>query len=103
MTDDENPQEEKSLFNPGKADWLREKGGKALDESQQALLLAMTQLETQMGRELSPEEAAALEALAGQLDGYDPNDITQAIQKVVSTPADPKRKLAWPELKRKKH
>ncbi len=95
-------QDPKPLFNPGKAEWLKKKGGRALDEGQQALILAMAQLETQMGHELNPEEAAAVEALTAQMGDFDPTAITQAVEKVVSTPADPDRKLTWPELKRKK-
>ena len=60
------------LFNPGKAQWLRDKG-KELDKDQQALLLAMANLEAKLGRELSEEEAEALEALAEHMNGFDPD------------------------------
>jgi len=90
------------LFNPGKARWVCEKGKDELTDLQQALILAMAQLETELGREMSDEERQALETLASQMDGFDPQDITKAMQKVVRSPADPKRKTSWPELKRHK-
>jgi len=89
------------LFNPGKAQWLQEKGTE-LDKDQQALLLAMAKLEAELGRELSEEEAAALEALSDQLEDSDSESITAAIHALVEKPADPKRKTSWPELKRYK-
>ena len=89
------------LFNPGKARWLREKGAE-LDKDQQALLLAMANLEAKLGRELSEEEATALEALAEHMEGFDPDGIVAAVQEMVEKPADPKRQTSWPELKRHK-
>lgn len=91
-----------SLFNPGKAQWLQECGADALDGDQQALLLALSQLEAEMGRTLSEDETGALQALAEQLEGFDAQDIVDAMQQLVTKPADPKRKTAWPELKRRK-
>jgi len=91
-----------SLFNPGKAQWLREKGDKKLSSEQQALILAMAQLETELGRQLSEEEQGALTALASQLKGFDANAITDAVRQMVTKPTDPERKTAWPELKRHK-
>lgn len=99
---DPSKQESESLFNPGKAQWLQEKGGKALDDDQQALLLAMAQLEAKLGRELSAEETAALESLSAHMEGFNAQQIADAVQKMINTPADPKRKTAWPELKRHK-
>ena len=99
---DPSKKESETLFNPGKARWLQEKGSKALDDDQQALLLAMAQLEAKLGRELSTEEATALESLSTHMEGFNPQQIADAIQQVVNTPADPKRKTAWPELKRHK-
>lgn len=90
------------LFNPGKARWLQEKGAQDLTDNQQALLLALAKLETELGRELSEEETAALEAIAQRLEGYDSEDITTAIRDMVNKPADPKRKTSWPELKKRR-
>ncbi|HNT76221.1 MAG TPA: hypothetical protein PKH77_14490 [Anaerolineae bacterium] len=99
---DPSKQESETLFNPGKAQWLQEKGSKALDNDQQALLLAMAQLEAKLGRDLTAEEATALESLSAHMDGFDPQQIADAVQQMINAPADPKRKTAWPELKRHK-
>ena len=94
--------DDKSVFNPGKAKWLQSKGTSALDEDQQALLIALTQLEAQTGRTLSDEELAAIEKLAKTMEGYDPESILAAVRKMVTQPTDPKRKTSWPELKERK-
>lgn len=91
--------DQESLFNPGKARWLREKGSRQLSEDQQALLLAMTQLEAEMGRDLSDDEATAVEVLITQMQGFDPEDILTAVRQMVNQPAKPDRKTSWPELK----
>lgn len=91
-----------TLFNPGKARWLREKGGDTLDEDQQALLLALAQLESELGRELSEEESAALESLSSHMEGFNPQQILDAVHQMVQKPADPSKKTSWPELKRRK-
>ncbi len=98
MNKEADPREE-SIFNPGKADWLTKEGGRALNREQQALLLAITQLEAESGRKLSAEETAAIEALATQLEGFDADEILAAVRKMVDAPADPERRTAWPELK----
>ena len=90
------------VFNPGKAQWLREEGTEELDDNQQALLLALAQLEAELGRELSEEETAALETLSSQMHGFSPQSIAEAVHKMVQQPADPARKTSWPELKRHK-
>jgi hypothetical protein len=89
---------DKSLFRPGKARSLQE-DKEELDSSQRALLLALTQVESEMGRELSPEEKAAVEAICGKMDDADCEDIVRAVRKMVETPADPDRVTSWPELR----
>lgn len=89
------------LFHPGKARWLQEKSAE-LDADQQALLLALAQLEAELGRELSEEETVALKVLAAQMDSFSSNKIIAAVREMVATPADPKRQTSWPELKRHK-
>lgn len=91
------------IFRPGKARWLQRKGAKALTAEQQALLLALVQLETDLGRTLSEDETAAVEALAGQLQGFDPQDIARAIRQMIETPADPQRQTSWAELRKRKN
>jgi hypothetical protein len=102
MTDQHDTSAVESVFNPGKADWVRDQADRELDEDQRALLLALTQLEAEIGRQLSEEELEALEALGDQLEAFDAAEIASAIQQVVSRPADPDRQLSWPELKKKR-
>ncbi len=90
------------VFNPGQARWLREHGGQDLDEDQQALLLALAQLEKELGRELSEEESEAIEAMTAQMEGFNPEQIAAAVHEMVERPADPSRRTSWPEIKRRK-
>ncbi|MBN2002152.1 MAG: hypothetical protein JXA21_02245 [Anaerolineae bacterium] len=101
-TTQEVQEDTEHVFNPGKARWLHDKGGKALDVDQQGLLLALAQLEAELGRELSEEESQALQALTSHMEGFNPEQITQAIREMVQKPADPNRRTSWPELKRHK-
>jgi hypothetical protein len=93
--------EQGSIFNPGQADWVQEKAAQGLTRDQQALLLALAQLETEMGRELSDDERAAIESLTGNLEGFDPQEIKAAIHQMVNNPADPHRQTSWSELKKR--
>ena len=90
-----------TIFNPGKARWLQGKGKEKLDEGQKALLLALTQLEADLGRELSDEEKQAVDSLADQLKDYDLEIIKTAVNQMVTKPADPDRQVEWPDIKRK--
>jgi len=92
--------EQDTVFNPGQADWVEKKAAKDLDKDQRALLLAMAQLEAVIGHELGPDERRAIESLAGQLDGFDVQEIQEAIAKMVHQPADPNRTTSWSELKK---
>lgn len=94
--------DDKSVFNPGKAKWLQSKGSSALDDDQQALLIALAQLEAQTGRKFTEAERAAIAEISQSMAGYDPDDILAAVRKMVNQPADPKRKTSWPELKKRK-
>ncbi len=91
-----------ALFTAGKARWLL-KHADQLTPDQQALLLAIANLEVQTGRDLSADERAALDSLAAKLDGYDAGEITAAMKHVVE--AKPTRKVVdWPkDLGRKLH
>lgn len=91
-----------ALFSAGKARWLLQHADQ-LTPDQQALLLAIANLEVQAGRELSAEERAALDALATRLDGYDADEISAAMKHVVE--ARPTRKVVdWPkDLGRRLH
>ena len=92
--------EEEPLFAAGKAKWLLENARK-LSPDQRALLLAIADLNVQAGRQLTSEEHAALDELAAQADGYDPQEIAQAMRQMVQ--AKTKRKVVdWPkDLSRK--
>ncbi len=92
-------EDEDTVFNPGKAQWLQAKGGNQLDEGQKALLLAFTQLEANLGRELSDEEKKALDLLADQLKDYDLAFIKTAVRQLINKPADPDRQTDWPDIK----
>jgi Spy/CpxP family protein refolding chaperone len=84
-----------SLFVAGKAQWLLENARK-LTPDQRALLLAMADLDVQAGHVITPEERAALDALAAQGDGYDPAEIEQAMKHMVE--AKPTHKVGdWPK------
>ena len=96
MTDKEHD----TVLNSGQAVWVERKAAKDLDRDQRALLLAVAQLEVEIGHELSPGERSAIESLAGQLDGFDAQEIQNAIAKVVNQPADPNRQTSWSELKK---
>ena len=91
--------EQESVFNPGQADWVQKKGSAGLTRDQQALLLALTQLEAETGRDFSEAEQAAIESLVANLEGFDPQEIQQAIHQMVNDPADPNRQTSWSELK----
>ena len=86
--------QEDSLFASGKAKWLLE-NARQLTIEQRALLLAMVDLDIKAGRKLSPEEKAALDELAAQVEGYDPTEIERAVRHMVN--AKSKRKVVdWP-------
>ncbi len=96
------PNEDKdTVFNPGKARWLQGKGGEQLGEEQKVLLIAMAQLEADLGRELSDEEKQALDSLADQLKDTDIEVIKTAVRQMVTKPADPNRQTDWPDIKMK--
>ncbi|MBN1872690.1 MAG: hypothetical protein JXA33_00535 [Anaerolineae bacterium] len=95
-------EETKSVFNPGKARWLQESGGTQLSVDQLALLLALAQLETELGRPLSQDEQVTIETLGEQLEGFHPKSIIEAVHQMVQAPTDPARKTSWPELKHRK-
>ncbi len=71
----------------------------ALDEQQKALLLAMAQVEAEAGRSFSEEDRQFLSRLREEVNAA--GAITDAVQRLVSAPADPRRRLSWKELKRR--
>ncbi len=92
--------QEGPVFNPdGISRLLAEGGGKDLNDDERALLLAMIGAETETGRELSEEERAALDKLKTQVEGYDADDLAQAVKQMVTAESRDSRKLEWPKLK----
>jgi hypothetical protein len=83
-----------SLFSPGKARWLLENVEK-LDEGDRALLLAIAELSKDTGRELSEEERAALDKLAAEMQGFDPVEIRDAVQRMVEGKTTHKADQDW--------
>ncbi len=84
---------------------FREAGGKArwliqhmdeLGEDERALLLAMVELDKDVGREFTDEEHAALDKLAAETRGFDPAGIQGAVQKMVEGEAKHQPAQGWP-------
>jgi hypothetical protein len=86
--------EEEPIFVAGKAKWLLDNAQK-LTVEQRALLLAMADLDVASGHKLTAEERAALEQVSANIDGYDPQEIEEAVRHMVK--AKSKRKVVdWP-------
>lgn len=83
-----------SLFVFGKAKWLLENASK-LSADQRALLLAVANLELSTGRQLTDEEHLAIDELAKAQDGYDPQEIENAVQHMIKASAKGKG-VEWP-------
>jgi len=97
---------ESTLFSAGKAQWLLE-NVRELDEGQRALLLAIAELDKDMGCGLTDEERAALDKLSAETQGFNPVEIQAAVQKMVKGKAKRKPITEWPssivsKLKRSK-
>ena len=99
MTDQE------TLMVAGKARWLLEGGIDELEDDERALLLALVSLEADTGRQLTPEEQQALDAIVSRT-GVDGEEITRAVKHVVQAKAKKNRRLDWSafiaRLRRKK-
>ncbi|MDY7077682.1 MAG: hypothetical protein SXV54_12240 [Chloroflexota bacterium] len=95
--------QEEPVFNPeGVRRLLEEGGGEDLNDDERALLLALVGAETEIGRSLSDKELAALDKLKTQVEGYDAEELAQAVKYMVTSQAREGRKLKWPELKRER-
>lgn len=99
----EKDKQEGPVFNPeGIRRLLREGGGEELNDDERALVLALVEADTETGRNLSDEERAALEKIKAQVEGYDPDELVQAVRHMVTSQPREGQKLAWPELKRQR-
>ncbi len=83
-----------SIFHQEKVEQLG-----TLDEQQKALLLAIAQVEAETGYVFSEEDQRVLSRL--QEEVHTAVAITAAVRRLVSTPADPRRRTSWDELKRR--
>lgn len=100
MTEDK---QEGLVFNPeGIRRLLAEGGGEDLNDDERALLLALVGTDTETGRTLSEEELAALNKLRAQVEGYDTEELAQAVQYMISSQSREERKLKWPKLRRER-
>lgn len=86
-----------TLFSPGKARWLLENVDQ-LEEGDRALLLAIAELSKDTGRELTKEERAALDKLAAEMQGFNPVEIRDAVQKMVEGKTTHKADQDWSDV-----
>ena len=89
---------QETVFNPKGVKKLLRGGGKKLTDDERALLVAMAEVEA---GNLSEDEREAVEKLRGQVQEYDPDELSRAVEHMVSAKAKKGRKLKWPELKRR--
>jgi hypothetical protein len=75
---------------------LLKDGGKRLTNDERALLLALASVDADS---LSEQEREALEKLKDQVEGYDTEALTQAVEHMVTAKPVEERKMEWPELK----
>ena len=90
---------QESVFNPEGVKKLLKGGGKKLTDEERALLVAMAEVEA---ANLSEDEREAVEKLRDQVEDYDPDELSRAVEHMMSAKAKKGRKLKWPELKRRR-
>jgi hypothetical protein len=71
-----------------------------LSDDERALLLALVGVEAEAGGSLSETERAALDELKAQMEGYDAEELAQAVKHMVTAKPRKGPKLKWPKLKR---
>ncbi len=92
------------IFNPeGVNRLLAEGGGEDLNDDERALILALIGIATETGRELTEKEQAAMDKIKAQVEGYDAEELTQAVQRMITSQPKESRKLEWPKLKMSAH
>ena len=93
---------ESSVLSPEGIRGLLEGGADNLTEDERALLLALISVETEAGTDLGEEERAAVDKLKAQMEGYDTEELAQAMKHLVTAkPREEGRKLEWPGLKQR--
>lgn len=95
MTDKE------TLMIAGKARWLLEGGAQELSDEERVLLLALAQLEVDSGRQVTEEERAALKRIAASVQSVDAQEISKAIDQMVTAEPKAGRELDWSDLKKR--
>lgn len=90
---------ERRVFRPGVTRKLLEGGGEGLNDDERALLLALAQVDAE---HLTDRERAALEKLKAQVEDYDAEELTRAVEHMVTAKPKEGAKLEWPELKRRR-
>ena len=87
----------KSVLQPDGVKRLLEGGGEDMTDDERALLLALIGVEADS---LDENERAALDKLKEQVEGYDTDELVQAVEHMVTAEPRRTRKLKWPDLKR---
>jgi hypothetical protein len=88
-------QQDENVFSAGKARWLIQHIDE-LDEDARALLLAMVELDKEIGRQLTDEERAAVEKLGADTQGFGADKIQHAVQQMVGAQAKHQPAVEWP-------
>ena len=91
--------QEEPVFRPDGARRLLEVG-EGLTDDERALLLAVIGADAEAGRGLDEDERTALDKLKAQVEGYDTQELAQAVKHMVTAKPRKGHKLRWPELKR---
>ena len=77
-------------------------GREDLTDDERALLLALIGADAEAGRSLSEKEHAALDKLKAQVEGYNAEELADAVKHMVTSKPREGQKLEWPELKRER-
>ena len=75
-------------------------GREDLTDDERALLLALASVDAEVGGSLDEKERAALDELKAHMEGYDAEELAQAVQHIVTAKPRKGRRLKWPALKR---
>ncbi len=89
---------DKSVLSPEGAQKLME--GMALTDDERALLLALVSVGAETGQKLEAEEQVAVDKLKAQIECYDIEELTEAVEHLVTAKTQKGREVEWPELKK---
>ena len=88
------------VFRPDEARRLLDDDEQDLTDDERALLLALISVDAETRGSLNAQERAALGKLKAQVEGYDAEELTQAVKHLVTAQSREGQKLEWPELER---